>query len=486
MKKLWILLNFLFVITNKNVFGYDDFLNAIRDNQIEAVKSYIESGTDVNAHCGVNLPLNIAVSYARFEIAKYLIDSGANPNEPDRWGNKPLAFCTRALGNLYVDERKNDFINTIQLLIDLGADVNSTDSNGFRAIFWAIHHPYLKFISNGNFETCFAELLLNNGANLDWPNDHDKIALNTFLKTINKNLGESQNSSEKNQNASEVPIATIDPRDLSKLVELPFFGSIDHSFKIYNKNSKNETVGIATFQKDRNTERIAWFWSPLNGFTIVTTQNELLEVFGKNKFKVPFQFYELQINESGVVAGSFLIDQPKTNGKIFNQCPWFWWSIDEGVHLNPAPQSYQLLAKINNYDLVLLEDYSEDKLIIKDIHNNIPSKTIFYYPKNELSEVAKDVLKDLYKKINYTESRNLTIRSIQWYPLVINSFNDESKIVGEGSFQAEIYIPSKRHQIDHWTGKIILEIDNGIATYYLKSLSFYNSNEKFVLYVKEI
>ena len=45
-----------------------------------------------------------------------------------------------------------------------------------------------------------------------------------------------------------------------------------------------------------------------------------------------FLFYKLVINNIGVVAGSFFIDQRRGVRK-FNQNPWFWWSFEQGLYI---------------------------------------------------------------------------------------------------------------------------------------------------------
>ncbi len=140
MKQLTLLITSFIIFINNGIFAYNDFLNAIRDDQIDIIKSYVENGIDVNEHQEGYLPISLAASYARFEIVKYLIDAGANPNKTDKWGTKPLGFCARALGNWYASERKTDFLNTIQLLIDYGADVNFTDRNGGVPLYSTVNH----------------------------------------------------------------------------------------------------------------------------------------------------------------------------------------------------------------------------------------------------------------------------------------------------------------------------------------------------------
>lgn len=67
-------------------------LLAARDGQMDAVRALVESGTDVNQFSPADFssPIVIAAANAHFDVAKYLLDNGANPNAANKDGLTPL------------------------------------------------------------------------------------------------------------------------------------------------------------------------------------------------------------------------------------------------------------------------------------------------------------------------------------------------------------------------------------------------------------
>jgi len=153
---------------------------------------------------------------------------------------------------------------------------------------------------------------------------------------------------ERNYDQRKYPF----PFYVSSLSSSSFAGSEAQNFHIDSRNSKNEVVGTAHFHNPNpdigSLEKIAWYWSPSCGFKIICTRTDLLNAYEKDQLRTPFQFYRLVINESGIVAGSFLIDQVNDSQGHFNQYPWFWWSINQGLHLSSPPDTDQILRGIND------------------------------------------------------------------------------------------------------------------------------------------
>ena len=164
----------------------------------------------------------------------------------------------------------------------------------------------------------------------------------------------------------------MNPMDLEQIVDKPFAWEVGESFRIHGKNLRGEMVGIATFKQPNpqfgSREIIAWFWSPESGFQVIASQTELISFYDKDILQIPFQFYILVINDLGIVAGSYLIDQPRKDGHLYNQCPWFWWSIEAGIHLSTPPEIYQLVEGINNIGHVLISEINKSAFV-KDIYN---------------------------------------------------------------------------------------------------------------------
>jgi ankyrin repeat protein len=99
---------------------YSDLYYAVFNDDAQAVKELISQGADVNQIVpnSYDKPLLFeAISGGNFEIAKLLIDNGANVNAKSRYGGTALMeaahFCQ---------------IDILKLLLERGADVNAVAS----------------------------------------------------------------------------------------------------------------------------------------------------------------------------------------------------------------------------------------------------------------------------------------------------------------------------------------------------------------------
>ena len=118
----------------------DEMLQSIRDDNLELLKSYIQSGADVNykpedlygndyyedgdgiSEAALVIASEIAWRRNDTEIVEYLINAGADVNVKDESGNTPLMFAAKT-SDIYKSR-----VKLMQQLIDHGADVNAKNN----------------------------------------------------------------------------------------------------------------------------------------------------------------------------------------------------------------------------------------------------------------------------------------------------------------------------------------------------------------------
>jgi ankyrin repeat protein len=155
-------------INPKNKYGITPLLQAIGQNQTEAVRFLLKSGADPNLNAPFGSPLSEATGQDT-EIVRLLIRHGANVNYFDeKYGISPLIDAVKLTPETFTLLKAQghyigpapDILKTVQLLIDAGADVNHHDYR------WET--PLRIAVVNNNIAT--VRLLLKAGANVDIKN----------------------------------------------------------------------------------------------------------------------------------------------------------------------------------------------------------------------------------------------------------------------------------------------------------------------------
>ena len=106
------------------------------NQNLKLVKVLVKLGADVNlkSGCCQVAPLHLAVaSYGggqAIDIARYLIDNGANVNAVDHSGDTPLTLMLRFCGG-------SEYKRVMDLLLSKEADVNHANNLGFTALHYA-------------------------------------------------------------------------------------------------------------------------------------------------------------------------------------------------------------------------------------------------------------------------------------------------------------------------------------------------------------
>lgn len=111
---------------------------AVRQNDVDAVKTLIESGADVNEMVDSSneaTALMIAARYGYVEIMKVLIESGADVNAQSGGGYTALMRAAR-----------NGQTPAVKLLIENNADIHLKNNGGVSAVWHATHYNHLDIV----------------------------------------------------------------------------------------------------------------------------------------------------------------------------------------------------------------------------------------------------------------------------------------------------------------------------------------------------
>ena len=122
------------------------YINAVRVDDVERVKSFLERGYDVNRVDGKGLaPLFYAAKNGSVDMTKALLHYRAKVNLKDGFGNTPLIWaCERG------------HTDVVEILLKAGSDIDIQNRNGFT--------PLMRAIETGHRQT--VELLIEKGSDL--------------------------------------------------------------------------------------------------------------------------------------------------------------------------------------------------------------------------------------------------------------------------------------------------------------------------------
>ncbi|MCB9228317.1 MAG: ankyrin repeat domain-containing protein [Deltaproteobacteria bacterium] len=125
---------------------------ASQHGPIDAVKFLIERGADVNQpDSGGRTALLWAVNHNRADVIELLVENGADVNQADHMLNTPLFRAVQ-----------NNRINLVEFLIANGADVNRTNRNGLSPLSFALQYNRINVL----------ELLIENRANANQTHEY--------------------------------------------------------------------------------------------------------------------------------------------------------------------------------------------------------------------------------------------------------------------------------------------------------------------------
>lgn len=140
---------------------------ASENGLFDVAKYVLENGTDPNADNGMDTsPLMTAVRRGYLDIAQLLIESGSDVNYEDNTFGSIISMAAMSSSNLTT------------LLIDAGVNVNSVDLEG--------NTPLMNAVSNNQIQC--AKILLKSGANTSMKNNDGETARDLAVKSSNEQL----------------------------------------------------------------------------------------------------------------------------------------------------------------------------------------------------------------------------------------------------------------------------------------------------------
>ena len=118
-----------------------ELLEAVSACDIERARALLARGADpdersADTWCGDDTVLHLALIHERTgELAKMLIESGANPEATNSHGFTPLMYAARYRNR-----------HVLRLLIEKGVTLDAKDKDGFTALKWAELNGYPEII----------------------------------------------------------------------------------------------------------------------------------------------------------------------------------------------------------------------------------------------------------------------------------------------------------------------------------------------------
>lgn len=167
--------------------GFTALLYAVREDCLECVKNLLAAGADINKPDPDNIsPLILALINMRFDIAKYLVEQGADVNQWDYWGRTPLYAAADT--NILPMSQRGDLppvqlttgLEVARMLLERGADPNyylklpplpreiAYDRAGDNGVLTTGATPLVRAAYGADID--MMKLLLDNGADMTLAN----------------------------------------------------------------------------------------------------------------------------------------------------------------------------------------------------------------------------------------------------------------------------------------------------------------------------
>jgi ankyrin repeat protein len=150
-------------------YNYTPLHLAVREESVEIARMLIDAGADLDVQdtWGSDTPLHDAAFFGRVEIARMLIDAKADLDVQDKDGRTPLHYAAG-----YSD------VEIAKMLIGAGADLNVQDEDGFTPLHLAANQ--------GDEE--IARVLIDAGAKKDIKNEDGETPYELAKTSVLKKL----------------------------------------------------------------------------------------------------------------------------------------------------------------------------------------------------------------------------------------------------------------------------------------------------------
>jgi ankyrin repeat protein len=143
----------------------------------ELIEQFLQKGSDANLKDDCNIPIiTYAANMVRPDIIKMLIKSGANVNVIDEFHNQPpLLWLIKRFDE---KENKEKIYESVQILIDGGADVNLNGKSEESTLISVVELE----------DEQLTKMLISAGANVNFKDDEDRTAYSYAAEIGNKDL----------------------------------------------------------------------------------------------------------------------------------------------------------------------------------------------------------------------------------------------------------------------------------------------------------